>query len=145
MLLTWATRREVNYRNAGGKHSSEERSVSPFKMPPAAPTPLGGTPDPGLTPTPEPTLKNTPQTSPKPQTSPETTPEPTPEKTPPPKNKPVQVKTVNAASAYKAGLKEFESKFRMLEDILADAKLTAVQKGEMIEAFDAYWAKRQAK
>jgi hypothetical protein len=131
LLLEWATEREVNYRRAGGKHSSEERSVSPVQIPPAAPTPPGGTPDPGLTPTPEPTPKNTPVT--------------TPENTPPPEDKPVQDKPVDAASAYKTGLKEFEPKFRMIEDVPPGAKLTAVQKGEMIEAFDAYWAKRQAK
>jgi len=117
-------KREVNYRKARGKHSSEEQSVSPFEMLLATRTLPKGTLDLGLTPTPEPTPKNTPQT--------------TPENTLPLEDKPVQDKPVNAATAYKAGLKEFELKFRMLEDILADAKLTAAQKGEIIKAFDAY-------
>ncbi|KAF8852999.1 hypothetical protein BDZ45DRAFT_694662 [Acephala macrosclerotiorum] len=49
------------------------------------------------------------------------------------------------ASVYEASLKAFEPKFRIIERIEAGAKLTAAQKGEMIEAFDAYWERQQAK
>jgi hypothetical protein len=35
-------------------------------------------------------------------------------------------------------LKGFEPKFRMLEKVKADVKLTAAQKGEIIKAFNVY-------
>jgi hypothetical protein len=54
------------------------------------------------------------------------------------KEKKKKDKPVNTAIVYKASLKGFELKFRILEEIEADVKLTAAQKREIIKAFDAY-------
>jgi len=157
-LLEVAQKREGGYRNAGGRHSSEVRSMSPFDIP-----------SPGSTPGPDEEEEATEnELTENEETSDEKEKEKEKEKKRKKKKaderkqeteekekkekekkekeeKEKKDEPVGNALAYKASLKAFEPKFRMLEDIEAGTKLTAAQKGEMIEAFDAYWEKKQAK
>lgn len=149
-LLNVAIKREEGYRKAGGTHSSEIRSMSPIDIPRPGSTP-------GLDELEEETENEATgnneeerQTKKKKikveETLEEAEKDPqggTAEKEEKEKKddtKPI----VSKKSAYKDGLKAFESKFRMLEDIEDDAKLTPEQKGEMIQSYDAYLAKAQA-
>ena len=140
-LVDVATKRERGYRKAGGQHSSEERSMSPIKIPSAGSTPSreGTVNSDGS----ETSLSNEEEEEEGKEEKKRQKKEQDEKKRK--EKKKEEDGPVDDDLAYKTGLKAFEPKFRMLEDIEAGVKLTAAQKGEMIEAFDAYWEKKQAK
>jgi hypothetical protein len=121
-----------------GKRPAKDQSASPFP-PGKENTPPG---DSGKKPEDKKPEEKKPEEKKPEEKKPE---EKKPEGKKPEGKKPEERNNMESKTAYKAGLKEFESKFRMLEDIEDDIKLTPTQKGEMIEAFDGYWAKKQAK
>jgi hypothetical protein len=153
-LSRYAKFYEGNYRKFGGKHSSEERGLTPFDVPSAGSTPAV-TPEPEGTPPPPPPV--TPPTgtppspptvappagtppSPSPVTPPTGTSPSTPSVTPPTGTPPSPPPP--ADTAKKTAFEEFKVDYLMGEGVETWAQLSSEQKGEGIYAFGAYYRKK---
>lgn len=154
-LLEVAMKREGGYRNAGGRHSSEVRSMSPIDIPRAGSTPASDEEEEDteneVTDSEEEKAKEKEKEKRRKKEEEKKKKEAEEEKKREEEKKKkekedekVEGKGGFDASDYKAASDQFELRFRARKGIAADVELTAIQEGDLIEAFEYVWAKRQA-
>jgi hypothetical protein len=147
-LLDVATKKEAGYRRAGGRHSSEERSLSPIRIPRGTPgvdddlySDESGTEDEEEEE--EQKKKEQKKKERKKGKKEEEDEEEEEEEKKKKKQKEEEGKGGFDASDYKAASDQFELRFRARKGIAADVELTPIQEGDLIESFEYVWAKRQ--
>jgi hypothetical protein len=161
-LLDVATKKEAAYRRAGGRHSTEERSLSPIRIPRGTPgvgddlySDESGTEDEEEEEEQKKKerKKKERKKGKKEEEDEEEEDEDEDEEDEEEKKKKKEKKEEEEkkkkqkggfdASDYKAASDQFELRFRARKGIAADVELTPIQEGDLIEAFEYVWAKRQ--
>ena len=137
VLLKYAQFHEGNYRAAGGKHSSEEREISPFPVPSEASS-RGNSQE----------LEKTNEEKAAEEKKAEEKKAAEEAKAAEEKKAKDKKAAEEAAMAAKpteptiADIKAFKPKYRMIEGIGPEVTLTPTQKGDLVDAFDSYWKKK---
>ncbi|KAG9231526.1 hypothetical protein BJ875DRAFT_444007 [Amylocarpus encephaloides] len=159
LLLKVATKRETGYREGGGKHSSELRSLSPDIIP------TGRRDSSANSMTPESEASETDdndkdevneedeeekakkekerkkkERKEKERKKKETEKKETKEEEKKKKGEEKNERKKNDKEAKRAALKEVEELFRLRKNIEDDTKLTEIQEGQMFKVFGAFWA-----
>ncbi len=158
VLLDAAIKKEQAYKRAGGRHSTEERSLSPIGIPRGTPgvddeiySDESGTEDEEEE---EEQKKKEQKKKQKKKEEDEDEEEEEEEeekkgeeeekKKKKKKQKGEEGKGGFDASEYKAASDQFELRFRARKGIAANVELTPIQEGDLIDAFEYVWAKTQA-